>query len=86
MSLPADSRDLKARVADFLNAEIRPALQSNGGDLEVLGVSDGVVQVRLHGGCSGCPSAVMAVIMEVEQELRTRIPEVEYLEVVSGGE
>ena len=52
--------------------------------MEVLEVSDGVVRVRLQGGCSGCPSAVMAVIMEIEQELRKRIPEVEYLEAVPG--
>ena len=82
VSLRIDCNDLTARVAHFLNAEIRPALQTNGGDIEIIEVSDGVARVRLHGGCSGCPSAVMAVIMEVEQELRKRIPEIEYLEAV----
>jgi Fe-S cluster biogenesis protein NfuA len=85
VSSPADCSDLKTRVVHFLNTEIRPALQANGTDIEVIEVSDGVVRVRLQGGCSGCPSAVMAVIMEVEQELRRRIPEVEYLEAVPGG-
>ncbi|HEV3260643.1 MAG TPA: NifU family protein [Gemmataceae bacterium] len=79
MSSPAD---LKERVARVLAEEVGPALQMDGADLEVLGVTDGVVQVRLHGACSGCPSTIMTVIMGIEQELRRRIPEVEYLEAV----
>jgi Fe-S cluster biogenesis protein NfuA len=86
VSLPVNSTDLKGRVVHCLNVEMRPALQASGADIEVLDVNDGVVRVRLQGGCSGCPSALMAVIMEVEQELRKRIPEVEYLEAVPGGE
>lgn len=86
MSLPAGSNDLRNRIAHFLNTEIRPALQTNGTDIELLGVSNGVVRLRLQGGCSRCPSAVMAVIMEVEQELRKRVPEIEYLEALPGDE
>jgi Fe-S cluster biogenesis protein NfuA len=86
LSLPADSINLKGRVVHCLNVDLRPALQANGVDIEVLEVSEGVVRVRLQGSCSSCPSAVMAVIMEVEQELRKRIPEVNYLEAVAGGE
>jgi len=74
--------DLKQRVARVLAEEVRPALQMDGGDVEVLGVEDGVVRVRLHGTCGGCPSTVMAVIMGLERELRERLPEVEYLEAV----
>ena len=79
MSPPAD---LKERVARVLAEEVGPALQMDSADIEVLGVTDGVVQVRLHGACSGCPSAVMTLIMAVEQELRKRIAEVEYLEAL----
>jgi Fe-S cluster biogenesis protein NfuA len=82
MSSLADSIDLRTRVARVLAAEIQPALQMDGGDIEVVDVHDGIVRVRLHGTCSGCPSVIMAVIMEVEQELRKRIAEVEYLEVI----
>lgn len=82
MSLAADSSDLKARVALVLAAEVRPVLQLDGGDIEVLDVQDGIVRVRLQGICSGCPSALMAVIIGIEQELRKRLPEVEYLEAV----
>ena len=74
--------DLKSRVAAVLASEIRPALHMDGNDIEVLDVSDGVARVRLHGACSGCPSAVMAVVMGIECELRKRFAEIEYLEVV----
>ncbi len=83
MSALADSNDLRTRVARVLATEIRPALEMDGGDIEVVDVNDGIVRVRLHGTCSGCPSVIMAVIMEVEQELRKRIAEVEYLEVIA---
>jgi len=80
--LPADSSDLRDRVIDVLAAEIGPALQLDGGDIEVIDVSEGIVRLRLHGTCSGCPSAIMAVIMGIEQELRKRLPEVEYVEAM----
>jgi Fe-S cluster biogenesis protein NfuA len=57
-------------------------LAMDGGAVEVLDVTDGVARVRLNGTCSGCPSTIMAVIMGIEQELRKRVPEVEYLEAV----
>ncbi|HMC89305.1 MAG TPA: NifU family protein [Gemmataceae bacterium] len=73
---------VKARVAQVLESEVKPALHMNGTEIEVLDVQDGVVQVRLHGTCTGCPSTIMAVIMGIEEELRKRIPEVQYLEAV----
>jgi Fe-S cluster biogenesis protein NfuA len=74
--------DLKERVARVLVEKVAPALEMDGGGVEVLDVRDGVVQVRLNGVCAGCPSTVMAVVMGIEQELRSHVPEVEYLEVV----
>jgi Fe-S cluster biogenesis protein NfuA len=82
----ADADDLKARVSKILAEEVGPALQMDGGAIEVLDVSDGVVRVRLGGVCAGCPSTVMAVLMGLEQELRQRVPEVVYLEAVPGEE
>jgi Fe-S cluster biogenesis protein NfuA len=78
----SDSNDLKARVARALADEVAPALQMDGSAVELLDVSDGVARVRLHGACRGCPSTIMAVIMGLEQELRRRVPEVEYVEAV----
>jgi Fe-S cluster biogenesis protein NfuA len=82
VSLPGETNDLKARVARVLADEVAPALQMDGTTIEVLDIDAGVVRVRLHGGCQGCPSTIMAVIMGIEQELRQRLPEVEYLEAV----
>jgi Fe-S cluster biogenesis protein NfuA len=62
--------------------EVAPALRMDGGEIEVLDVTAGVARVRLQGVCAGCPSTVMAVIMGLEQELRQRLPEIDYLEVV----
>lgn len=76
------SPELKQRVQQVLAEEVAPALAMDGAAIEVVDVSDGVVQVRLGGVCSGCPSSIMAAIMGIEQELRQRIPEVEYLEAV----
>lgn len=74
--------DIKERVAQIIASEVVPLLQMDGGSVEVVNVQDGVVQVRLHGTCASCPSVTYAVIMGVEQELRKRVPEVEYLEAV----
>ncbi len=76
------SAELKERVARALAEEVGPALELDGTQLEVLDVSDGVARVRLGGVCSGCPSTLMLVIHGIEQELRRRFPEVEYLEAV----
>jgi Fe-S cluster biogenesis protein NfuA len=73
---------LKTRVAQVLEMQVKPALHMDGTDIEVLDVQDGVVRVRLHGTCTACPSTIMAVIMGIEEELRKRIPEVQYLEAV----
>lgn len=58
--------------------EIRPYLQGDGGDIELVNVdeSTGVVSVRLQGACKGCPGAVMTLKMGVERHLKQRVPEV----------
>jgi len=56
--------------------EIRPLLQSEGGDIELVGVEDGVVSVRLKGACAGCPGAQMTLKMGVERRLKAAVPEV----------
>jgi Fe-S cluster biogenesis protein NfuA len=73
---------IKAQVAQIFTDELAPALHLEGINLEVLGFDSGVVQVRLQGACTGCASTVMTIIMGLEQELRQRIPEIEYLEAV----
>ena len=72
---------LRDRIAHVLAEEVAPALAMDGNGVEVLHVDEGVVRVRLHGVCTGCPSSIYAVVMGIEEELRRRIPEVRYLEV-----
>ena len=62
--------------------EIRPLLQADGGDIELVGVEDGVVKVRLRGACAGCPGAQMTLKMAVERRLKALVPEVERVEPV----
>lgn len=76
------SADLKDRVVQVLAEEVGPALSLDGSAIEVVDVTDGVVQVRLSNVCAGCPSTIMTVVMGLEQELRQRIPEIEYLEAL----
>jgi Fe-S cluster biogenesis protein NfuA len=54
----------------------------DGGNIRLLDIHNGVARIRIQGGCDGCPSSIMAIIMGLEQELRRRIPQIEYLEVV----
>jgi Fe-S cluster biogenesis protein NfuA len=61
--------------------QIRPALQADGGDIQLVGVKDGVVSVKLQGHCAGCPMSQMTLRNFVAQELKKQIPEVK--EVVS---
>ncbi len=76
------AEDLKETVARVLAREVAPVLGMDGAAVEVVGVEEGVVQVRLHGACGGCPGSVQAVVFGIEEELRRRVPGVEYLEAV----
>jgi Fe-S cluster biogenesis protein NfuA len=63
--------------------EIRSALQADGGDVELVGVTaDGVVRVRLEGACQGCPMATMTVKGTIERLLKERVPGVVEVEAV----
>jgi Fe-S cluster biogenesis protein NfuA len=67
--------DLRQRVEEALE-EVRPALRMDGGDVELVGVDGGIVQVKLLGACGGCPMATMTLVGFVEERLRLRIPEI----------
>ncbi len=72
---------MKEKVSKVLDA-IRPGLQMDGGDIELVSVEDGVVKVRLTGACSGCPMSMMTLQMGVERAIRREIPEVVKVESV----
>ena len=75
------TQDLKEQVEEAL-ADVRPALQADGGDIELVDVVDGVVQVRLQGHCAGCPMSQMTLTHGVERHLKNVVPGVERVENV----
>jgi len=60
--------------------KIRPNLQADGGDIELIDVSDGIVKVKLTGACAGCPMSTMTLKMGVERVLKEQIPEIKAVE------
>lgn len=73
---------MKEKVEKVL-AELRPNLQMDGGDVELVEVSeDGVVKVRLTGACGGCPMSTLTLKMAIEKRLKDAIPEVKAVEQV----
>ena len=66
---------MNEKVEAVLN-EIRPSLQADGGDVELVGVNDGMVSLRLTGACAGCPMSSMTLKMGIERILKEKLPEV----------
>lgn len=62
--------------------KIRPALQADGGDIELIDVQDGVVKVKLTGACGDCPMSQITLKQGVERVLKEEVPEVKGLEAV----
>jgi Fe-S cluster biogenesis protein NfuA len=72
---------VEQRIRDILDAEIRPAVAQDGGDITLDRFENGIVYLHMQGSCSGCPSSTATLKMGIESRLREAIPEV--LEVVS---
>jgi len=72
---------LKEAVAQALE-DVRPHLQVDGGDVELVDVKDGVVKVKLTGACAGCPMSQMTLKWGVENYLKKKVPGVKTVEAV----
>jgi Fe-S cluster biogenesis protein NfuA len=72
---------LKEKVQKAI-AEVRPNLQADGGDIELVDVENGIVKVKLKGACAGCPMSAMTVKWGVENFLKKKIPEVAKVETI----
>ena len=72
---------MKEKVEKALTT-IRPALQADGGDVELVEVKDGIVKVRLLGACGGCPMSQMTLTQGVERAIKKAVPEVVRVEAV----
>ncbi len=77
---------MKERVEEAMKS-IRPLLQADGGDVELVEVTeDGVVKVRLTGACGGCPMSQITLSRGIEVRLKAVVPEVTRVESVPPGE
>jgi Fe-S cluster biogenesis protein NfuA len=72
---------MNEKVQEVLN-RIRPMLQADGGDVELVDMENGVVKVRLKGACSGCPMSRMTLKNGIEKLLKEEIAEVVSVESV----
>ena len=72
---------LYGRVSAIID-EVRPFIQSDGGDIELLKIEDSVVYVHLSGACIGCPSSMVTLKQGVEVRIKEDIPEIESVEMV----
>ena len=68
--------DVVGRVREVIEL-IRPAVQADGGDVELVGVGGGVARIRFHGACVGCPSSTMTLQHGIERHVRDAVPEID---------
>ena len=73
---------MKERVETALN-EVRPMLQADGGDVELVEIDGDVVKVRLQGACAGCPMSQMTLKDGIERILKEKVPEIASVEAVT---
>lgn len=72
---------MREKVEKAIN-EIRPSLQADGGDVELVGVENSIVKVRLTGACAGCPMSEMTLKHGIESHIKNAIPEIIRVEAV----
>lgn len=74
--------DLIKQIKELIETRVRPAVAQDGGDIIFHGFEDGIVQLELHGSCSGCPSSTITLKNGIENMLKHYIPEVIAVEAV----
>lgn len=72
---------MKEKVQKALN-DVRPSLQADGGDVELVDVENNIVKVKLKGACAGCPMSQMTLKQGIERYLKKMIPEITSVESV----
>jgi Fe-S cluster biogenesis protein NfuA len=75
------SGTIQKRVEDAL-AEIKPRIQADGGDIELVAIENKTVKVRLRGACVGCPMSALTLKQGVERLIRAKVPEIQSVEAV----
>ncbi|NBX03260.1 MAG: NifU family protein [Alphaproteobacteria bacterium] len=75
--------DITKQIRELIETRVRPAVAQDGGDIVFIGFEDGIVQVELHGACSGCPSSTATLKGGIENMLKHYVPEVIAVEAVA---
>jgi len=75
------SETIEKKVQNAL-AEIKPQIQADGGDIELVAIENGTVKVRLRGACVGCPLSTLTLKQGVERLIKTKVPEIQSVEAV----
>ena len=75
------SETVETRVKAAL-AEIRPQIQADGGDIDLVAVEKNIVKVRLRGACVGCPMSALTLKQGVERIIKQKVPEIQSVEAV----
>lgn len=68
----SDKNPELAQITAIINADIRPALQMHGGDLDIVALKDNVLHIRYQGACGGCPSALYGTLQMIEATLKEK--------------
>jgi Fe-S cluster biogenesis protein NfuA len=75
------SDSVEKRVEAALD-EIKPQIQADGGDIDLVAIENGIVKVRLRGSCVGCPMSALTLKQGVERIIKSKVPEIESVEAV----
>jgi Fe-S cluster biogenesis protein NfuA len=75
------SEPIEKRVQAAL-AEIKPQIQADGGDIDLVAVENNIVKVRLRGACVGCPMSALTLKAGVERIIKSKVPEIQSVEAV----
>jgi Fe-S cluster biogenesis protein NfuA len=75
------SENIENKVKETLK-EIKPKIQADGGDIELVAIENGVVKVRLKGACVGCPMSALTLKQGVESFIKKKIPQIKSVEAV----
>lgn len=78
-----DESELVKQIRELIDTRVRPAVAQDGGDIIFRGFHDGIVQLELHGSCSGCPSSTITLKNGIENMLKHYVPEVVAVEAVA---
>lgn len=79
----ADDDEITKQIRELIDTRVRPAVAQDGGDIIFRGFHDGIVELELHGSCSGCPSSTMTLKNGIENMLKHYVPEVVAVEAVA---